>query len=354
MVVKRKVFLLSLCALIGLLVLFTLSIASLVLGVKETSFWDVISSLSRLCYFGYPVFNYLPLPSPVDFSLDSILYYSRIPRTATAILVGSSLAVSGAIMQAIVRNPLVDPYISGVSSGAALGAVVALLTSWLEGVAHLFSLSLAAFAGGLAAFALTFLIYRVSGETQLGFVLGGVMVGVAFSSLTTLILVTSEKELHGVLFWLFGSIAYASWDAVWTLLPTVTSLTLFSLFFAREFNVLLMGDEQATQMGVNVKLFKRVMMAVAALLASVCVAFTGIIGFIGLVVPHIVRMSLGGDHRLLIPLSAIFGANLLLAADILARIALKPTELPIGVITSFIGVPFFALLLIKRGRKYGM
>jgi len=353
-VVKRKVILLVALSFAGLLVLSVLSMSSLVFGAKEASLWEVAASLNRLLLFGWPIGNYLPLPSCVDLSLDSILYYSRIPRTIVAVLIGSGLAASGAIMQAIARNPLVDPYISGVSSGAALGAALSLLTSWFTGVAQMISLPLAAFAGGLTAFTLTFLIYRASGETPLSFVLGGVIVGVAFTSLTTLLIVTSDKELHGVLFWVFGSVAYASWDNVWVLAPIIVSLTLACLLFARDLNVFLLGDEQAVQMGVNVKLFRRGMMVVAALMASSCVAFTGIIGFVGLVVPHIVRLALGSDHRLLLPLSSIFGANLLLAADIIARIAMKPIELPVGVITSFIGVPFFAYLLIRRGKRYGM
>ncbi|MEM4447514.1 MAG: iron ABC transporter permease [Candidatus Jordarchaeales archaeon] len=352
-VVRRKILLLIVLSVISLVVLFVLSLSSLVFGLKEASLWDVLASLHRLIIFGGPISGSL-LPPGVDLSLDSILYYSRIPRTITAILVGSGLAVSGTIMQALVRNPLVDPYISGVSSGAAFGAVLFLLTSWLTGVAQSVSLSVAAFAGGLTAFTITFLIYRASGETPLSFVLGGVIVGVAFSSMTTLIIVTSDKELHGVLFWIYGSVAYTKWDEVYVLAPTVVSLILVCLLLARTFNVFMLGDEQAAQMGVNVKLFRRGMMVVAALLASVCVAFTGIIGFVGLVIPHMIRLSLGNDHRLLLPLSSISGANLLLAADILARVAMKPVELPIGVITSFVGIPFFAYLLIKKGRKYGM
>ncbi|MBS7247747.1 MAG: iron ABC transporter permease [Candidatus Freyarchaeota archaeon] len=352
-VVRRKVFLLVVLSLIAFIVLSVLSLSSLVFGAKEASVWEVLASLNRLLFFGGPISNSL-LPPGIDLSLDSILYYSRIPRTIAAILVGSGLAVSGTIMQALVRNPLVDPYISGVSSGAALGAVLFLLTSWFTGAAQYVSLSVAAFAGGLAAFTLTFLIYRASGETSLSFVLGGVIVGVAFSSMTTLVIVTSEKELHGVLFWIYGSVAYVRWDEVWVLAPVVVSLILVCLLFARLFNVFMLGDEQAAQMGVNVKLFRRGMMATAALLASVCVAFTGIIGFVGLVVPHMIRLALGSDHRLLLPLSSVFGANLLLAADILARVAMKPMELPIGVITSFVGIPFFVYLLVRRGKKYGM
>jgi len=354
-IIRRKIFLLSVVLLIGFVVLAGLVLASLTFGSEESSFWDVLASLHRLWIFGKPLQSYgITLPSCVDWSLDIIMYYSRIPRTITAILIGLGLAVSGTIMQAVVRNPLVDPYISGVSSGAAFGAVLVLLTTVLTGFYQVASLSVAAFLGGLGAFGLTFLIYRSSGETPLSFVLGGVIVGIAFSSMMTIIIVTSEKELHGALFWLFGSVAYVTWDTVWVLLPVNLVLFLIVLFYAREFNVLLLGDEQAAQLGLKVKWFKRISLIMASLLASVCVAFTGVIGFVGLVVPHMIRLALGNDHRLLLPLSALYGANLLLLADIISRVAMRPAELPVGVITSFIGVPFFAYLLIRRGKKYVM
>lgn len=353
--VRRKIFLLTISVVVGLAILAVLIFASLIFGAEETTLGDVFTSLNRLWIFGRPLQNYgVMLPSYIDWSLDIILYYSRIPRTFTAILIGAGLAVSGAIMQALVRNPLVDPYISGVSSGAAFGAVLILLSSTLTGFFETVSLPLAAFLGGLGAFGITFIIYRSAGETPTSFVLGGVIVGIAFSSLTTFFIVTSTKEIHGALFWLFGSIAYVTWDVVWVLLPVVVVIILVSLFYAREFNVLLLGDEQAAQLGLRVKWFKRIMLVVAALLASFCVAYTGIIGFVGLVVPHMIRLALGSDHRLLLPLSTIFGANLLLVADIVARVVMRPAELPIGIITSFIGVPFFAYLLIRRGKRYAV
>ncbi|MEM3526156.1 MAG: iron ABC transporter permease, partial [Candidatus Jordarchaeaceae archaeon] len=337
--VRRKIFLLTVSVIFGLLILAVLVLASLVFGAETSSLGDVFASINRLWLFGRPLQSYgVRLPRYLGWNLDIILYYSRIPRTIVAILIGSGLAVSGTIMQALVRNPLVDPYITGVSSGAAFGAVLVLLTSFFTGFFETLSLPLAAFIGGLGAFGITFIIYRSAGETSTSFVLGGVIVGIAFSSLTTFIIVTSPKELHGAIFWLFGSIAYVTWDVVWVLLPVISGIVLVSLFFAREFNVLLLGDEQAVQLGVRVKWFKRIMLVVAALLASICVAYTGIIGFVGLVVPHMIRLALGSDHRLLLPLSTIFGANLLLVADIVARIVMSPAELPIGIITSFIGV----------------
>lgn len=353
--IRRKIFLLIVSTIIGLAILAVLILASLTFGSEEVSFWEVLASLNRLWIFGKPLQSYgIRLPVYLDWSLDIIMYYSRIPRTFTAILVGVGLAVSGTIMQAVIRNPLVDPYISGVSSGAAFGALLILLTSVFVGAYEFVSLPVAAFVGGLGAFGITFLIYRSAGETPTSFVLGGVIVGIAFTSLVTIIILTSEKDLHGAFFWLFGSVAYVTWDVVWTLIPVVVVIVLISLFYAREFNVLMLGDAQAAQLGLKVKWFKRGMLVVAALLASISVAFTGIIGFVGLVVPHIIRLALGNDHRLLLPLSIIYGANLLLVADIVARVVMRPAELPIGIITAFIGIPFFAYLLIRRGKRYAM
>lgn len=270
-VIRRKIFLLSLSVVIGLVILGILVLVSLTFGSVQSNFGAVLSSLQRLWIFGRPIQDYgISLPSYVNWNLDVILYYSRIPRTLAAILIGAGLSVSGSVMQALVRNPLVDPYISGVSSGAAFGAVLFLLGSFFIGIYETLSLPLVAFIGGLVAFGITFLIYRSAGETSTSFVLGGVIVGVTFSSLTTIVLVISPsgKPLQGVIFWLFGSIGYVTWDAIWILIPVIVVFSLVFLFYAREFNVLMLGDEQAAQLGIKIKWFKRIMLVAAAFLLA--------------------------------------------------------------------------------------
>jgi len=208
-------------------------------------------------------------------------------------------------------------------------------------------------AGGLAAFALTMLLATKAGGSSTNYVLGGVVVGMAFSSVMTIMLVTAQSDkLHSALTWLYGSFANTGWDTVWLLFFPALFLSLIPLLWAKELNLVLLGEDQAKQMGLNVKPFNRWMPIIASVLTAVCVAFVGIIGFVGLVVPHVCRMVLGGDHRLVLPASLVMGAVLMLFADILARMVMMPQELPVGAITTMIGVPLFYYLLMKKGRMY--
>ncbi len=283
----------------------------------------------------------------------AIVLYIRLPRALGAAVVGLSLALAGAVMQALLRNPLVDPFITGVSSGAALGACLAMLAVEPSSLLLFYTPALAGFLGGLLAFSITVLLSKAAGETPLAMVLAGVAVNIAFSSMTTLVTMKWSSRLHGVLFWTLGSLSLVSWRTLALLAPPSLALSAVSVLYARELNLMLMGDEQAKQLGVEATSFRRLMMAIVAFLTGVCVSFTGIIGFIGLVVPHSVRMLLGGDHRILLPASALAGASMLLAADLAARVLAKPAELPVGVITSLLGAPFFMYLLMKWGRRYG-
>ena len=286
---------------------------------------------------------------------EVIVYESRLPRAIAAIGVGMGLAVAGSIYQAIIRNPLVDPYIMGVSSGAGTMAVAALAANFtffglLSGN---FVTPILAIVGGVVAFFITMLIAEKSGGSSTNFVLAGVVVGLAFSSLMTIMLVTAQSDkLHSALSWLYGSFANIGWDTVWLVFFPAFFMSLVPLFWAKELNLVLLGEDQAKQMGLNVRVFNRWMLIFASILTAVCVAFVGIIGFVGLVVPHMCRMILGGDHRLMLPASIVMGAVLMLFADLLARMIMIPQELPVGAITTMIGVPLFAYLLIRRGRMY--
>lgn len=288
--------------------------------------------------------------------LESAIYDSRLPRAISAVAVGMGLAIAGSIYQAIIRNPLVDPYIMGVSSGAGTFAVAALAANFtffglLEGSNYVTPILAA--VGGVIAFFLTMLLATRAGGSSTNYVLSGVVVGLAFGSIMTIMLVTAQSEkLHSALTWLYGSFANAGWDTVWLLFFPALFLSLVPLIWAKEMNLVLLGEDQARQMGLNVKVFNRWMLILASVLTSVCVAFVGIIGFVGLVVPHVCRMILGSDHRLVLPASIVVGAVLMLFADVLARMVMIPQELPVGAITTIIGVPLFAYLLIKRGRMY--
>lgn len=287
---------------------------------------------------------------------ELVVYESRLPRAIAAIGVGVGLAVAGCIYQAVIRNPMVDPYIMGVSSGAGTFAVAAIASGFT--LFGLFSDSnygvpILAIIGGLFAFGLTMLIAAKAGNSATSYVLAGVVIGLAFSSIQTVILTTSDSEkLHSAISWLFGSFTSVDWSVVWIILFPSIFISLSFLFWAKELNLILLGDDNAQQMGLNVRRFDTMMLIMASVLTSVCVAFVGIIGFVGLVVPHVCRMILGGDHRLVLPASMVLGGALMLLADLLARMIMIPLELPVGAITTVIGVPVFAYLLIKKGRIY--
>ena len=180
------------------------------------------------------------------------------------------------------------------------------------------------------------------------------IVGIAISSITTLLITSSQNNrLHGALFWLYGSFAYMSWTKALLIIIPVLMISIVLLMFARELNVILLGDEHAKHLGLNVRSFKRTITTLVSVLTAVSVAFCGIIGFLGLIVPHTSRLVVGGDHRLLLPTSIVMGAIALVAADIVARVIIRPNELPIGAVVSLVGAPFFIYLMIRRGKEYG-
>ncbi|OLS27850.1 MAG: Hemin transport system permease protein HmuU [Candidatus Heimdallarchaeota archaeon LC_2] len=254
-------------------------------------------------------------------------------------------------MQSMVKNPLVDPYITGVSSGAAFGAVLILYGSNLS-FSIVYALPLSAFIGAVGSFVLTMIIISYVGDNPTNFVLSGFIVGIFFSSLTTIIIVTSENNNQSLFFWLFGSFANMNWDKAIILIIGNFTLSSMLMLYVREFNVISMGDKQASELGIDVKRLKKYIILVVSLLTAISVSFTGIIGFIGLIVPHFARILVGNDHRLLIPASMFLGAEILLIADILVRILFSPVEIPIGTVTSILGAPFFLYLLFSRGKVY--
>ncbi len=270
----------------------------------------------------------------------------RAPRALMAILVGGGLSLSGAVFQALLRNPLAEPYILGISGGAATGAVVALAT----GVAASLSWALpaAAFVGALFAIVL---VLRVAATADGGvdvrvLLLAGVVVGAFFTACMSFVLSISDaRTVRSVVLWMMGSLASSDWPTVWrvTLYTLPAAIALVAL--ARPLNLLAIGEETAGYLGANVERVKRVAYVLASLLTAAGVAATGVIGFVGLIVPHGVRLLVGADYRVLLPLSFLAGAVFLTLADVVARTVLSPAEIPIGVVTNFVGVPLFLLLL---------
>lgn len=288
-------------------------------------------------------------------TIELYIYESRLPRTIAAIAVGAGLSIAGCMYQAIIRNPLVDPYITGVSSGAgclaiavvAFGVIIPFIPN-----SSLYVIPVAAIVGGLVAFAITMGVAEGSGGSATNYILAGTIVGFAFSSLQTIFLTMEVDNLQNSMWWLYGSFANVTWENAWLVFVPAMGISVISMVWAREYNLFMMGEDQAKQLGLNVKLFKRSMMIIASVLTAVCVAFCGIIGFVGLIIPHACRMALGSDYRLVMPASMVLGAMLMLFADLLARTVMSPQELPVGAITAMIGTPIFAYMLMRKGRQY--
>jgi iron complex transport system permease protein len=283
----------------------------------------------------------------------TILLDIRLPRTVLIALVGAALAGSGATYQGLFRNPLADPYLIGVASGAGLGAIVAMSVKWPYTMLGLLAVPLAAFIASL------FTVYLVYTFAHIGrtipttnLILAGVAVSSFATAITTFLMLRSTGEVRRALGWLLGGVSLVGWDITLALIPYLAIGMTMLVLTGYALNLLQFGDDQAAQMGLNVRRAKFIIIIAASLVTAAAVSFAGIIGFVGLVVPHIVRIWWGVDYRRLIPLSIIGGASVLLFADVLARIALAPQELPVGIVTALAGAPFF-LWVLRRAKNQG-
>ncbi|MFI8240334.1 FecCD family ABC transporter permease [Streptomyces sp. NPDC085866] len=282
---------------------------------------------------------------------DLIVWQLRVPRALLAAFVGAGLGLVGTAVQALVRNPLADPYLLGISNGASLGAVAALVLGLGAGGALGLGLSGAAFAGALATFALVWAVARRGGGfAPLRLVLAGVAVGQFLSGFTSYLVLQAgdEQQTHSVLFWLMGSLSGASWQLLTVPAVTVPIALLWLQARARGLNALLMGDETAAGLGIDVGRLRRELFTVTSVLTGVLVAVSGAIAFVALMVPHVCRLLVGGDHRRLLPVSALCGALLLVVVDVVCRTAMDTQELPVGVVTSLLGAPALLYLLDRR------
>ncbi|MGW1199447.1 FecCD family ABC transporter permease [Streptomyces sp. NPDC002536] len=315
--------------------------ASVCLGSTRVPLGEVWSAVER------GVSGQAPAPG----TQDLIVWRLRVPRALLAAVVGAGLGLVGTAVQALVRNPLADPYLLGISSGASLGAVSAIVLGAGAGGALGLGLSSAAFAGALASFALVWAFARRGGGFRpLRLVLAGVGIGQFLSGFTHYLVLQAgdDQQTHGVLFWLMGSLGGAQWATLAAPTGAVLLGLAVLLARARALNALLMGDETAASLGVDVTRLRRELFVVTSVLTGVLVSVSGAIGFVGLMVPHACRMVVGGDHRRLLPASALFGAVLLTVVDLIARTALPDQELPVGVVTALIGAPTLLYLLDRR------
>ena len=276
----------------------------------------------------------------------------RLPRIVVGASVGMALGVAGATMQGLFRNPMADPGIIGVSAGGALGAVVAIAT----GAAALFLLALPLFAflGAMSAAFLVYGIAAVGGRFSMAtLLLAGVAVNAFLGAIVSAIIIVlpDNEALREILFWLAGGLDSRSWEHVRIATPLIVASTAILLLMSRDLNLLMLGDDDARSMGVRVGATRGLMLAAAALATGAAVAVSGAIAFVGLVIPHILRLVLGPDNRVLIPLSALAGAVFVIVADTVARTIIEPAEFRVGILTAFVGAPFFILLLIKNNRE---
>ncbi len=331
----------------ALILLALLLITAVTLNPKEIDL-PLYQAVSAIIH-RIPILSSIPHASP-DSAMETIIWDVRLPRALAAALIGALLAYAGVAFQGLLMNPLAEPYTVGVSAGAAVGAAAAEIT----GAAALFAGFLgigAAFASGLGAVALVYALARVQGRVAVHtFLLAGTVVGTLLWSAIPLMLFFAGKsdQMSRVMFFIIGSVGTVSWTQALPLIPFLLVVGVVMRLSARELNLMAMGEETAAHLGVEIEAFKRKVLITGALATAACVSVAGIIGFVGLVVPHAARRIVGSEHRGLLPLAAVLGACLLVAADVIARVYLD--EMPVGVITSLVGAPVFCLLL-RRGFK---
>jgi iron complex transport system permease protein len=321
---------------IMLAVLAAVILISLSLGTADVSFKNIMDILSGTM--------------PADDPVRLIIFRIRLPRIMLAGVVGFALSLGGVVFQAILRNPLADPFVLGVSSGSAFGAVLAIFL----GLGFSLGVPVMSFAGALFTIYLVMMIgARKIGVESSTILLTGVIINAFFTAIIMFfIAVAANDRLHTMLFWLYGDLSQSKYSQLVIIAPFVLIASVILFSFSKDLNIITTGEENAAQLGVEVGKIKVAGLVIVSLTMGLVVAFSGLIGFVGLIVPHLARMAFRSDHRLLIPMSAIGGAIFLILADTIARTVVSPSELPVGVITAFLGAPFFIILLKKRGSHW--
>lgn len=322
----------------SLLAALVVSIAfAVALGAVQIPVTDVVTAIARR------------LSGRAGGMNEALVVDLRLPRVLLAALVGACLASAGALYQALFRNPLADPYILGVSSGAGLGATIAFV---LAPAVAVIAVPAAAFVGATLTMMLVVGVAMRRGRLEpLSLLLAGVAISYTLSAVTSFVMVLSRQTMQQVVFWMMGGLSGATWGYVAVVAGMLTVGIAIPLAFTRELNIMLLGDERAGQLGVSVERVKLLVLASASLLVAGAVSVSGLIGFVGLMTPHITRLILGPDHRLLLPASALTGSVVMVLADLLARMVLSPVELPVGIVTAVLGGPFFVWLLMRSLRS---
>ncbi|MGV8984373.1 FecCD family ABC transporter permease [Clostridium sp.] len=333
---------------IGVFILIIAIIASANFGVADISFKQTaLIVLSKI-----PILNKFVSTEGIKETSIIILLNLRLPRILLACLVGAALSVVGTSFQGIFKNPMADPFVLGVSSGAALGATIAMV--FLSQIPF-FGMSLVAFTAFIGAIITTFLVYniaRVGTKVPVAtLLLAGIAINYLLSSIISLMMTFNSDNIEKIVMWTMGSFSTAGWNEVILLFMIVVPSILFVFTFSRDLNIMLLGEDSARSLGIDVNGFKKHIFIISTLMVAAVVSVSGIIGFVGLIVPHAIRMIFGSDNRVVIPFSALGGAIFLIICDTLARVIVPPSEIPVGIITSIFGVPFFIYLLYRTKKK---
>ncbi len=338
----RKIFMLFI--LVGCFILLLTIMLALTAGSVRLSLGKVLQILTNLLPWSNP-------EAPIDAIEQKILLDLRLPRIILAMIIGATLSIAGVIFQSLFRNPMADPSVIGTSSGAALGATLAIAAGFDFRIMNISSVPLAAFAGAVSVTLLVYNLARTGNRLPMAFMLlAGIAVSTFLSSIISLIMILRRTEMYNILSWLMGGFALRRWSDVVMVLPYIVIGILITVMFSRELNLMLLGEERARQLGLNSNRLQKIMVLSASLLVAGAVSISGVIGFVGLLVPHMARLVVGPDHKYLLPASALAGGTFLLISDTISRTVLAPLELPVGIVTSLCGAPFFIYLLRKNKR----
>jgi iron complex transport system permease protein len=329
---------------IGMVVLFVAVMAGLTIGPVDIAPHRVILELLN----GLPG---IEIDSGLSEIHQGIVEKIRLPRVVLGVLVGATLSLSGAAYQGAFRNPLADPYLLGIAAGAGLGATIAITSDLGDGAGMFDPVPLAAFAGALIGVVVSYMAGHIGGRSTASLVLAGVAVASFLTACQTYVLQANSDAFREVYAWILGRIATSGWSEPALMLPYFLVTVVVVLRYRRALDVLAVGDEEAAALGINPRRIRAIVVVAASLGAAAAVSVSGLIGFVGIIVPHTIRLAFGNSNRIVLPLSVLFGGAFMVMADLAARTLVEPAELPIGVVTAFLGAPFFVLVLRTSRRE---
>lgn len=334
---------------------FILILLSIIL-IISIGFFSVIGTASikwvdvfRIVASKIPIIqDYIDI-SDIAFSHQTIIWAIRLPRVLLGVLVGASLSMAGAAFQGMFKNPMADPFVIGISSGAALGATLAIILRASISFIGVSTISIFAFIGAMITVLIVYNIAKVKNKVPITtLLLSGIAIGQFLTAIMSFLMVVYSNDMSKIIYWTMGSLAGKGWEPMLKIsIPVIVSIILLN-FFSRDLNIMLTGEESAKSLGINVERTKVYILILGTFMVSMVVSVSGIIGFVGLIIPHIVRIIIGPDHRILLPVSGLVGGIFMIFSDTLARTIISPVEIPVGIITALFGGPFFLYLLKKK------